>query len=135
MVGAIRRKPNSTPSILPEHRISIPFTREHSILSGLRDATGNPDYETDIIWLQALDHYSRGREYERILRDPESDEQNKSFAREQIRNRESVYEAISPKSSLDRKQQAISNLLNFLKYIAVITAAAILGNGLSLMKW
>jgi hypothetical protein len=129
---AVIEKPAETTERIEETSI-VPISNDRSFMSGLRDATGNPDWETDIIVMQARDHYNRGVMYSEIIRNPESSETDRRWAQERIAARENSYQYISPSEAISRKQKAVANLLNFLKYLAVIIVAAVIGNGLSLL--
>lgn len=104
--------------------------RNRETLSAIRDATGNPDWEAEIILMQAEDYHRRGLVQEDIASNPEMPDEDRRWARGRLDSRDDKYVMIDPNKVIARKREDVSMWREWGKWIAAIIFLAFTGGSI-----
>lgn len=101
--------------------------KNQDTMAGIRDATGNPDWESEIIVLQAEAYHRRGRLQESIAANPEMDAEDRRWARGRLDARDEKYIQIDPNATIQRKRDDVSSWREWAKWLIIASIAMLAG--------
>jgi hypothetical protein len=119
---AVDRAPKQKRSLLDRLR-----GKNREIAAGFRDSTGNPDWEGDIIVLQAEEYHMRGRIYMKLAVDPGTPDELRRRSWESLNKRDENYIHIDPNATIKRKRNDVQQWREWLKYIIIAIIFFIVG--------